>query len=79
MLLINFVKANDILLQFCHIISLIEFTKSFTESNVIIADVAVRKYHQQQDDTFIFFTRTILESAKLFLSVTHAFITSVCW
>ena len=31
-----------------------------------IADVAVRKRHRGQDDIMIVFTRTILESAKLF-------------
>ena len=32
----------------------------------LIADVAVRKCHQRQAKNFIFFTRTLLESAKLF-------------
>ena len=44
-----------------------------------IAHVAVRKRHQQQDEIITFFTRTILESGKLFFSAsTHTFHTSVC-
>ena len=48
-----------------------------------IADVAVRKSHHQLDEILIFLLALYLKSAKLFykktLSVTHAFITSVCF
>ena len=47
--------------------------------NVSIAHVAVRKRHQQQDEIIVFFTHTILKSAKLFFfsASTHAFHTSL--
>ena len=32
----------------------------------LIADVAAKKHHQRQDKTLYFFTRTLLESEKLF-------------
>ena len=46
----------------------------------IIADVAVKKHHQQQDEILIFLTYTRLEkiSKVAFLLVTQAFVTSVC-
>ena len=40
--------------------------------NVIIADVAVRKRHQRQDEILIIIASTILESAKLFFCRKHA-------
>ena len=36
-----------------------------------LADVAVRKHHQRQDEILIIFPRTILESAKLFFCRKH--------
>ena len=40
-------------------------------SDCTIAHVAVRKHHQRQDEIIIFFTHTILESAKLFFLQVH--------
>ena len=45
---------------------------------LLIADVAVRKCHQRLDEILIVFTHTIQENSKVvFLTVTHAFMTTV--
>ena len=45
----------------------------------VIADVAGRKRHQRQVEIIIFFTRTVVDSAKLFfLLEMHAFYASLC-
>ena len=50
----------------------LELPVHFDEVGSKIADVAVRKRHQRQDEIMIFFIRNILESAKLFSAITHA-------
>ena len=46
---------------------------------MIIADVDVRKHHQQLDESLIFFAHTLKEISKVvFLWEMHTFITSIC-
>ena len=52
-------------------------TEKLCKVLVVTADATVRICHQRHDEIFIIFTRTILESARVFLSVTHTFITSM--